>query len=288
MRRFALMLSLALLLSACGGIASTPTATPVPTATPEPTKAPIIDVDAKAAITAAFTKVKSATAYRIEISFKAKGNLGDNAPTGVNPDEEVELIGMKGAVNGKDSEIRLQGVFSAFLGADPAKGVEFITVDGKNYVKGPIPLMNAPEDKWYIIPAGQSSPAAGFSSQTLLGSVENDKLDLSGFKVDGSETLDGKACAIYSGDKAAIEKAFKDGSTGGLPTGAFKEFTNAEMRLWICEDGYFRKLKLEMEGIPEGQTEKATIKIDFRLSDFDGDVKIEAPANAEEIKPPTK
>jgi len=150
-----------------------------------------------------------------------------------------------------------------------------------------VPLLNAPENKWYELPEGQSSPTSGFSSDQLLGSVQNDKLDLASFSIAGAEKLDGKQCTIFKGDKAAIEKAFKD-SQGGLPTGSFKEFTNADLRLWVCEDGYFRKMTLEIEGIAEGETEKATVKIEFLLSNFDGDITIKAPADAVPLATPTK
>jgi hypothetical protein len=291
--RLALASIVALALSACGGGASAPTATPPPTATPAPTATPVPTatpapvLDAKEAITTAFTKVKTATAYKVAVSFKAKGNLGDGMPGGGNPDEEVELLSMEGSIDGKDSQIALKGIFSALLGGDPQTGVEFLSVDGKNYIKGPVPLLNAPEAKWYILPEGETSPASGFSSDQLLSSLDESKFDVTGFKVDGTEQLDGKACTIYFGDKSAVEKAFQNSEGSALPTGQFKELERAEMRFWICEDGYFRKMTLDMEGIAEGQTEKATIKLDFRLSDFDGDISIEAPADAVPIPTPS-
>jgi hypothetical protein len=283
------------MLSACGGTAAPPAATvaPPPTNTPAPTNTPVPTAiptpkpisNPKEALTAAFAQVKAAKAYEIAISFKAKGALGQGAPT-TDPNQEIELLAMKGAISGKNSQISLGGVLAGFLGATDNKAVEFITLDGKNYIKGPVPMLNAPEDKWYELPAGESSPTSGFSSDQLLGSVENDKLDLSTFTVAGTEKLDGKQCTILKGDKAAIEAAFKD-SQNGLPTGSFKEFSNADLQLWVCEDGYFRKMALEMEGIPEGQTEKATIKIEFLLTNFDGDISIKAPADAIPLPVPT-
>lgn len=290
---FVALLSLAL--SACGGAApAQPTAAPLPTSTPAPTNTPVPTAtptpqpvtDSKTALTSAFTKVKTAKSYEIAITFRAKGALGEGAPT-ADPDQEITLLEMKGAIAGKDSQISLGGVLAGFLGASGDKPVEFISLNGKNYIQGPIPLLNAPEAKWYELPEGQSSPTSGFSSDQLLGSVENDKLDLGSFTVAGAETLDGKQCTIFKGDKDAIEAAFKD-SQGGLPTGSFKEFSSADLRLWVCEDGYFRKMALEIVGIPEGQTESATIKIDFLLSNFDGDVTITAPADAVPIPTPTQ
>jgi hypothetical protein len=81
--------------------------------------------------------------YRVLVQDKRSN--GEGAPI-ASPDGMVEVISMKGEVVGKNSRIAIGGLFAAFLSGDPQKSTEFITVDGKSYIRGPAPLFGAPDD----------------------------------------------------------------------------------------------------------------------------------------------
>ncbi len=92
---------------------STPEPSPLPTATrvvqlpttrPTPTPGPTSAF--AGAIRQAWDKSQTATAYRMEFDMGAKGNLG-NLPGLTNPNQELVLFSMNGAVNGKDTQMQV-------------------------------------------------------------------------------------------------------------------------------------------------------------------------------------
>jgi hypothetical protein len=304
---------LAYALAACGGQPAAvptaaptapptqaPTATPIPTDTPVPTNTPppatptpasasagsssAAAGEVEQAIAAGLEQVQSASAYRVELEMAATGNLGMGAPA-QGAGGPVALISLAGDVAGEDSRLTLKGLFSAFLGANPDQGLELITVDGASYVRGPAPLLGATEAQWYELPADGSSPASAVRSDQIVGGLVGADLDLSGFEAAGEETLDGQRCQVYVGDKEATTRAFEAVGDQGLPgPQSFEEVTRAELKFWICEDGYFHQLALDTEGVPEGQTEPVGYTLTMRLFDFDADITVEAPADAEQLE----
>ena len=271
----------ALLLAACGGIGATPTATPVP-----PTATPVPVADPQEAILAGLQKAGEVTTYRIELSMSASGDLGDMG-LGEQLQGPMELIGVSGAIDGDNTQITMKGLFAAFLGGTPEQGIEMINADGKSYIRGPVPLLNAPENKWYELPADQGSPADTFSSNEIIDSIGNEEVDFSAMTVAGRETLDGVECTIFSADREATLALMESLGETGLPGGGeMEDVERAELRFWICDDGYFHKMTLDFVGVPEGESQTAEIALVFRLYDFDGDIRITAPADAEPIATP--
>jgi hypothetical protein len=296
-----------LLLAACGGQAAVPTpaptvaptATAAPTATPRPTNTPLpptatpapptatpgaAEGKAAEAISASFEQVRDAASYRLELDVASTGAALGSAE----PGSASQLIGATGEVAGDDSHITLTGLFGQLLGADPAKGLELITVDGTSYVRGPVPLLGAAEARWYELPADGSSPASSVQPGAVVGGVLSDDMDLSGFVAGDEEQLDGQTCQVYIGDKDATVAAFEQIGDQGLPGPQnFSEVRRAEMRFWVCEDGYLHKLTLDTEGLQAGQSEPIGYTMNVRLFDFGADVDIAAPAGAEPVTPPS-
>jgi len=296
-----------LLLAACGGQAAVPTPAPTAaptatiaaTATPRPTNTPLpptaTPVPATAtpaaaqgaaaeAISASFEQVRDAASYRLELDVASTGAALGGSALGV----ASQLIGASGEVAGDDSHITLTGLFGQLLGADPTKGLELITANGKSYVRGPVPLLGAAEARWYELPADGSSPASSVQPGAVVGGVLSDDMDLSGFVAGDQEQLDGQTCQMYIGDKDATIAAFEQVEGQGLPGPQnFSEVRRAEMRFWVCEDGYLHKLTLDTEGLQAGQSEPIGYTMDVRLFDFGADVEIEAPADAEPVTPPS-
>ncbi len=297
---------LALVLAACGGSpAAAPTATPVPpTATPvpptappvQPTAAPVSNSgtsgDTSETLLAALNKTKEITTYQIEMDFTGKGNFGTELP-GVDPNTEVSLFTISGKFDGADSQFTLKGLIASFLGADADAGIEIIAADGQNYIRGPLPLLGATEEKWYILDENSSSiaqPPVG-SGQILEG-LTGENADFSGLTKTGSETIDGVSCDIYTGDKEATLKALGSLGSDTLPTPSNEDdIQAAEVQFWACQDGYFRQMRLTMEGsetdATTGTAQPFTIGVLLRLFDFNGDITVTAPSDAAPLETPS-
>lgn len=292
--RIVTLMVIVFVLAACGGAAAEPTAvpatntpaptsTPRPTATPMPTETPVPVASAPEAIRAGLASAAEITTYRVELSLLVSGNLGEGMPAAP-AGQPMEMIGMRGEVEGENSRLTLSGLLAAFLGADPEKGTEFVTVDGKTYLRGPVALLGATDDGWYELPADQESPTSSFSSGQITDSFSGADVDLSGFTIGGVEELDGLQCTVFVGDKettvALFERIGEEGVTSPIP---IAEVDTAETRFYICEDGRFHKMTIDMSGTPEGQTEAVSFGLLLRLYDFDADISVSAPENAQPL-----
>jgi hypothetical protein len=234
----------------------------------------------------ALNKVKTASAYRVDLSISGKGNFataGGPTPVPGAEDEPIVLVVMKGDINGKDAHFTLQGILTAFLGIDPEKTFELISVDGKAYLKGPVPLLGANEEKWYEAPASAASVAQPpLTPGALLDSFGESGIDPADFKEAGTESLDGKSCMIYAGDKAAVVNAFsKLGGAAGATQEDLDSIDNAEFKFWVCDDGYMHQLKMLIEGHEKDKPDaRGSFEILMKISDFGADIKISPPAEA--------
>lgn len=294
------MLLLAVLIAACASPTPTPTPTPVPpTATPVPpttvpptVAAPAGNAATQGTLAQALNKARDAKTYRVNLSITGKGNfMSAGGPTpAANPNETMTLVTMQGEVNGQDTHFVIQGLLTAFLGIDPTKPFEVISQNGTAYVKGPIPLIGAVGDKWYKAPPQAAAIAQPpLSTSSFLNSFGEAGINPADFKLSGTDTLEGKQCEVYAGDKTAVVNAFN--KLGGA-TGATQEDLDsidiAEFKFWVCDDGYLHQVKMGIEGHDKtNPDQKGSFELLLQLSDFDGNVTISPPADAEPLTLPT-
>jgi len=149
----------------------------------------------------------------------------------------LKSFSLKGEVAGDNSRIVLSGFFAALLSGDPERGTEFLTADGKSYIRGPAPLFGAPDDAWYELPPDQQSPAETVDPGQITGSLRSGNVDLSRFTPGGFETLDGQRCAIFVGDRETTTNLLTGVNQEGTLPLALQNIDQAETRLSICEDG---------------------------------------------------
>ncbi len=255
-------------------------ATPGATATRRATIQPV------GPIMTAWSKAQNVTAYRIEFDWTVKGNLGD-MPPGWDASKGLPLFGIAGAVNGKDSQMSFKGILAILFTGDPTKSVEFLTIGDKTYIRGPMPMMGAPEDKWYI-----SSGQGTFKTTMNEGITDlpsDPTIDWNSFKKTSTETFDGKRCDVYSGDKNATLKFFQSVNAKET-TGkqSLDTIDNAEIRFWICDDGYLHQWTMNVEGRAKDKpTEKVSFQIRLHLWDFNGNIKLTPPANPAPLQMPS-
>lgn len=299
------LMMLMLTLVGCGGIGAAPTPvpptntplptpTPRPTATPQPTPTPVPPTQPPASastdvIQSGLIAATSADTYRIEFSVKAKGEMGAEAPV-ASADGMVEIINVKGEVAGDNSRTEVSGFFAALLSGDPGKGTEFLTVDGKSYIRGPAPLFGAPDDAWYELPPDQESPAEALDPDQITGPLRGSDVDLSRFTPGGFESLDGQRCAVFVGDKETTINLLNGVNQQGTLPFALQDIDQAETRLSICEDGRLHKMTIDVTGTAEaaeGGTVPTSISMLLRLFDFNSDIRIVAPTDARPLSPPS-
>ncbi len=274
-----------------GCAAPAPTATPVPP-TDVPTAVPPTSTPTPAAsgeggtLLDALSKVKAATAYRVDLSINGKGNFagaGGPTPEAGAEDKLITLIVMKGEVNGKDAHFTLQGILTSFLGIEPDKTFEVISSDGEAYLKGPVPLLGANEEKWYKAPANAASVAQPpLTPGSFLESFGETGINPNDFKLSGTEALDGKNCQVFAGDKSAVINAFnKLGGATGATQEDLDSIDNAEFKFWVCDDGYLHQVKMLIEGHEKDKPDqKGSFEILMKIMDFDADIKITPPVDA--------
>lgn len=293
-----LVMILAAFVAACDS-APPPTPTPVPPTAVPPTAPPTATVSSSApaaqggTLAEAMNKVKDAKTYRVDLSIAGKGNFaaaGGPTPVAGAADKPITLVNMKGEVNGQDAHFTILGMLTAFLGLDPEKPFEVISHNGTAYLKGPVPLLGAMEEKWYKAPPEAAQVAQPpLSPSSFLNSFGEAGINPADFKLAGNEALDGKNCEIYAGDKSAVVNAF---SKLGGATGATQEdldsIDNAEFKFWVCDDGYLHQVKMLIEGHDKtNPDQKGSFEILMKLSDFDGSIVITPPADAIPLQLPS-
>lgn len=278
-------------------VAPSPTAPP-PTATSAPTAAPASAATAATATTAptqppagsgttlaqALSNSKKITTFRLDLSMSGKGDLsGANLPIPTN--QEITLIGMAGELNGRDLHITLKGLVATFLGGDPDKGMEVMSVGGKNYLHGPAPTIapGATEDKWYILSQDQSSVTQlPLQPSEIFDDVGAQSAQLDVLKKGAPESLDGKQCDTYAGDKDATIKLFQSLTQSAPPTpDDTNQIDDASSKFWVCDDGFFHQMQINVTGHAKDKpAQTSTFSLRFHMWDHNGAIKITAPENA--------
>ncbi len=278
------------------GSTQAPAPTPIvaATATPEvatitaPTAAPSLKEPAKSsALFTAIQKVVGVKSYRADLEMKGKGFLGLSGDD-TKPDPETVLFNLKGDFKGAEGHYTLKGFLTTLLGVDVDKGIEALMVGDKAYVHGPVSLLGATEDKWYVLESDQSEAVTPpFQVNDFLIALGNSNADLSTFKKSGAETLDAKKCDVYSGDLSEAKKAVSALNPGALPgVDDLSAISAADVKFSLCDDGFIHKVLLDVTTLGKDKPdEKTDFAVTMHVYDFNANVTITAPANPLPLKP---
>ncbi len=214
-----------------------------------------------------------------------KGALG-TLPGSPGTNQELSFLSMSGSFTGKNSHLVLKGFIATFLGGDPTKGLETMNIDGKTYIRGPVAMLGAPEDKWYV----STSQAAGNlpRTDTFIGKSSTQNVDWNIFKKTGTETFDNRRCDVYTGDKHAAREMFTSLDLGGTTNlDTLDQLDNAEIKFWVCDDGYMHQMLLNMEAHDAKKpTDKITLQLRLHLYDFGANIKLTPPPNPAPLQMP--
>ncbi|MCU0492845.1 MAG: hypothetical protein MUD01_14735 [Chloroflexaceae bacterium] len=277
-RLLACFVGATLTLAACGGgAATTPTS---------PTTAPAAVVQApakpaKEAFETAFAKGKDIKSYSAKIEMSGSGPVMGTDVPGMS-ETGGTFMSIAGDFDGKNNNFTFSGAVVSMLSGDPSKGIQFATVDGKSYVRGPVPIMGAAEDKWYVLPEGagaQSQPP--IEATSMFNDLKLTDAEYAQIKVGSSEQIDGVSCTAYTGTGTTFEKMF-----GGLGS-SFGKVNSAEGSFWICSDDYVRKVQIKIDGTAKDKPDQnVALNMLVELSNINGSVKVEAPTDAAELGMP--
>lgn len=279
------------------GAGPTPTATPLPatavptaipsTAVPPPTTAPATSVTTGGGtLVDALDAVKAATTYKVDLTMTGRGSFmaaGGPTPVPGAEDTPIILVNMQGQVDGNNAHFVLQGLLTSFLGIEPDQKFEVISAGGNAYLKGPVPLLGALEEKWYLAPPEAASVAQPpLTPGSFLDSFSEAGINPADFKSAGAESLDGQSCEVFAGDREAVVNAFgKLGGATGASQKDLESIDNAEFKFWVCPDGYLHQVKMLIEGHDKDKPDqKGSFEILMKITDFDGSVTITEPQDA--------
>jgi hypothetical protein len=274
---------LALIVVACDALPSAttpapeaPTAflsTPLPTTIATPVRLPTAIITPSLApptpspINTALKKTQDAQTYRANLQMNVKSA---SAPPFV--------LNLKGEIAKADSHYAYQ------LGAEQ---VELTTLNGQFFVKGARTLGLPSATKWYIVTPDLADAArAPFTPEDIL----DDFIAQAGnakYQTAARESLDGQNCQIWqSAPKTFAETGISALLGGGLDTSPFGVLDQAEVKLWLCDDGLAHQLSVTVDAHNTRRAnEKGNAQLILRLQDFgNAAIKIVAPTGAEQFK----
>lgn len=235
------------------------------------------------AFDAAMKKSQTAQQGRFTMEFKMQGDFGSDIPPGFVQDGKVTLLNLSGATKGNDTHMTFKGMLAAMFGADPVKGVEFMTVGGKSYLRGPMTFLGITDDKWYVASGASSFTPDNASPDQIFSGLEGN-LEWDGITLAGTESLDELNCRVYIADKAATLGGIQTmgDAANQLPSNFdIENIQVAETKFWLCDDGYFHQMILNIQAQDNTNPSKTvSINAIVHLYDFDSNFEITPPQNA--------
>lgn len=219
-------------------------------------------------------KTKTATKYRIEFVWTFGGMEQGKY-------QEVQFFNMSGMVDGKNSYFTSKGGLMAMLGGDQNATVEFISADGKSYMKGVTMFGMTDPKQWYITDDQTSSSFRGYADpdefKQLTGGKDSD------FKKVRTESLDGQSCEVWMYDfRNTSGGAFTSLLTMSKDRGDFSVIDLGQTAVWLCGDGFAHRWMLEVRGHDtKNPNEKGALVMSAHMWDFNNPtIIVTAPAGA--------
>ncbi len=244
------------------------TLTPSPTATFTPLPpASTLPPSTPGSLISAMNKTKASVRYRVTMTL--------NARQGETPQISLDL---KGAVNGDDAHYNYQ------LGNEQ---IEFIAARGQFFAKGARSLGLPTTTKWYILTPDLADAARPpFSPEDVLTSFLA-QVPKETFQPFAREALDALTCQVWRYiPKTLGETGISNALGSDQENSAFGALDQAEIKLWLCDDGALHQLSVEIAAHnPRRATEKGSANLLLHIWDFqNASIGIDPPANAEKFQ----
>jgi hypothetical protein len=189
-------------------------------------------------------------------------------------------MNFSGEFQGRDSHFLMKG-YAADMLIPSDKGIEMMTLGDNVYLHGPVPLLGAPESKWYVAKSSTLDRTRPLSRPTSWVG-EYGSANWAGFKKGSVETLDGKPCDTYLGDKSATLAWYESANPQDIPDeDLFAAFDAADSKVWICSDSYLHKFSVTLTTHSKyDPKQKGTLQMLMHFFDINSNIQIAAPPNA--------
>jgi hypothetical protein len=249
-----------------------PTTIATPVLLPTAARTPSLAPPTPSPVLVALKKTQDAQTYRVTLQLNVKA--GNTPPFTFN---------LKGEVVGSDEHSSYQ------LGGEQ---IEFTGVRGQFYVKGARSLNLPTTTKWYsVTPDIADAARPPFSPADILDDFVN-QAGNANYQSVARESLDGQNCQVWRAvPKSANETGIGNLLGAGQDTSAFGALDQAEVKVWICDDGILHQLSIDLAGHnAKNANQKGAAQLQMRLQDIQNTaIKITAPAGAEpfQIRAPT-
>ena len=233
----------------------------------------------------AWDKTSNAKSQRFEMNMTLAGDIW-NLPGATGSKIEFSFVNLGGEFQGRDSHFLMKGYVADLL-IPTDNGIEMVTRGDDVYLHGPVPLLGAPDDKWYVERAEilDSFRPLSRPANWLIGYSSS---NWSSFKKAAAESLDGKSCDTYVGDKSATLLWYQSANPEDIPSqNLFAAFDAAEGKLWVC-DGYVHQFHVSLTTHSKYDVkQKGTLQLQMHFYDINTSIQIPAPANAVPLNIPT-
>jgi len=222
----------------------------------------------------ALSKAKTASKYRVQFNWIFGGMQNGKY-------SEQSFFDFTGEVDGPNSHLVSKGGFLAMLGGDNST-IEIIQADGKEYMKGISMFGMTDPQVWYV--QKDSSTTSGFQDFTkpdyfsdFTGSNTAD------YQKIGSESVDAQSCDVYLYNVKSLQNNALVGLLGSSQDKTdFSAIDKAEMKVWLCGDGYVHKFTMDYEGHDSKDVNsKGALKMNIHVWDFNNPtISVQAPKDA--------
>ncbi len=189
-----------------------------------------------------------------------------------NPERGGELMNTSGEASGQAAHLTMGGLLVSLMGA-PSGGLEMLFVNGKQYIKGPVSVLKANEAKWYLMPSNKNTVQQPLKPEGLLSP------DLKEFSKIGSESVDARACDVYTIDKEAGRRVLQ--ASKAITAAQMDQVVNVEVTYWLCNDGYVHRSRIRVDvKDPLNPSTTDIVRIEGHSFDFNAPIQIAEPAGA--------
>ncbi len=265
--------------------------THVPTVAPARAATPTGRTQVPHPLAAAWNKFIYFESMSVDFELDGEGKLG-TLPGSDDATGQFTLMHISGKMDLKtcSADVTMKGLLGLTAGADPNKGMEFLVVGDKQYLRGPAPLMGVPDDQWYVSKTDTNVSCSTTPKKTDPAGPFGDKNpDWNRFTKTGQETIDGQACDVYSADSNGALQLLKALGFDDIKNmDGLKQLDTADAKLWVCADGYLHQLQLNAsKRPPAGLPGTLGLQVFMHVSDYDKPVILTPPAHALPLQTPT-
>lgn len=235
-----------------------------------------------------FAMVKTALArsFQMEMEVSATGLPPEmlNMPD-LDPAQPITVMRMTGKVdtNSEKAHITMSGLVTELMGGNADRGIEIITADGHSYLRGPMPMLGAFENRWYDLGPDSGTIDESYDDpDVLMHELQGQGFDLDIFTKTNSDTLDGQTCDVYSIDKAELmDLLARLDESGSMSPQDFADIDDMGVKIWICEDGYFHQFEVRIDATdPSMPDQPISIRVVLHIFDYNGNFSITPPSDA--------